>query len=475
MAAKRQKTAELNGSMGAAATPTPAAGEAAAPLLEYAGHTVAQPGAPVERRAVASLTPEEFFEGYVRTRRPLLLSGAAELDPRWHGTARWSNAHLRRVAGEATVRVEQRAAPAEVYGRGKNVRMPFGELLSLLERGDARHYMTTQDLETDEEGRPHLMSAPCTQLHAAGDFPLVPSLLGSLIPVNFNLWMGNTSLAEGGSSSGLHHDFHDNLYVLLRGRKRFRLFSPADAASLYTTGALSRVHPNGRICYQGLPTHADGSDAAAVAAMQADERRVAAERAVADAEAAVGRGEPGAEGRLAAAEEELDAAMDAGLDAELEFAGSEHDDYGEEEEDDEDVLEANDDDEVEDDENNPDEIGDGEEADEGGSEPADGGGAAEPEPPPLNFSQVDLSLPAAELRQRWPKAAAATMTEVTIEAGEMLWLPAGWFHEVTSMSVEGEAGHMAFNYWFHPPDAPAFEAPYSSGFWGWEWEQRRGS
>ena len=111
----------------------------------------------------------------------LLLSGAAELDPRWHGTARWSNAHLRRVAGEATVRVEQRAAPAEVYGRGKNVRMPFGELLSLLERGDARHYMTTQDLDTDEEGRPHLMSAPCTQLHAAGDFPLVPSLCAQLV------------------------------------------------------------------------------------------------------------------------------------------------------------------------------------------------------------------------------------------------------------------------------------------------------
>ena len=28
------------------------------------------------------------------------------------------------------------------------------------------------------------------------------------------------------SSSGLHHDFHDNLYILLRGRKRFHLWSP---------------------------------------------------------------------------------------------------------------------------------------------------------------------------------------------------------------------------------------------------------
>ena len=34
--------------------------------------------------------------------------------------------------------------------------------------------------------------------------------------------------------------------------------------------------------------------------------------------------------------------------------------------------------------------------------------------------------------------------EVTVRAGEMLYLPAGWWHEVTSFS--GDAGaHMAFN------------------------------
>ena len=32
-----------------------------------------------------------------------------------------------------------------------------------------------------------------------------------------------------GSTSGLHHDYHDNIYVLLRGHKTFRLYSPADA------------------------------------------------------------------------------------------------------------------------------------------------------------------------------------------------------------------------------------------------------
>jgi hypothetical protein len=36
-----------------------------------------------------------------------------------------------------------------------------------------------------------------------------------------------------GASSGLHHDYHDNLYVLLKGRKRFQLFAPGEAPRMY--------------------------------------------------------------------------------------------------------------------------------------------------------------------------------------------------------------------------------------------------
>ena len=57
--------------------------------------------------------------------------------------------------------------------------------------------------------------------------------------------------ASAGASSGLHHDFHDNLYVLLRGCKRFRLWSPRQAERMHTHGRISRVHPNGRIVYEG--------------------------------------------------------------------------------------------------------------------------------------------------------------------------------------------------------------------------------
>ena len=66
------------------------------------------------------------------------------------------------------------------------------------------------------------------------------------------------------------------------------------------------------------------------------------------------------------------------------------------------------------------------------------------------------------------------MTEVTLNAGDMLYLPAGWFHEVlseTTMDKKGQ-GHMAFNYWFHPPDGEIFDAPYKSDFWSKDWNKQ---
>lgn len=448
----------------------------------YAGYCLPRDGEPIQRRAVSSLTPAQFFAEFVGTRKPVVLTGAANLDPAWHGSARWNNEYLQKVAGDATVRVERRAAASEAYGRGQNVRMKFGELLQLLASGDARHYMTTQDLEVDDEGRPALMSAPCTELYAAGDFPLIPALLGSLLPMNYNMWLGNTVSSEGGSSSGLHHDFHDNLYVLLRGRKRFRLFSPAHAPALYTIGKVSQVHPNGRICYEGAPANADGSDPDAVAAMRADMQRESAECDLKAAEAAVAAGETGATDRLRAAEDALEAAIEAGLDAELgiDNTGKDEDELGDDDEavkmwgadwnGEEDLDDDGDDDEEE-------ESDDAEQQLYNDDEPT-----AKSEATPNNFCQIDLDE--ENWREKWPLAKGAVMTEVSIEAGEMLWLPAGWFHEVTSMAIADSVGgvsdteklgHLAFNYWFHPPDSDAFERPYSSTFWQWDWDQRQGT
>jgi hypothetical protein len=63
---------------------------------------------------------------------------------------------------------------------------------------------------------------PVRRLVRAGELKLRPGLLPTLVTASVNTWIGTTAPGES-VSSGLHHDYHDNLYVLLRGRKRFRL------------------------------------------------------------------------------------------------------------------------------------------------------------------------------------------------------------------------------------------------------------
>ncbi|CAN0548423.1 unnamed protein product, partial [Ectocarpus sp. 8 AP-2014] len=54
---------------------------------------------------------------------------------------------------------------------------------------------------------------------------------------------------------------------------------------------------------------------------------------------------------------------------------------------------------------------------------------------PVNFSRVDPSLPRAELAERFPLFLEAESCTVEVEAGQMLYLPAGWFHEVRECRV----------------------------------------
>jgi hypothetical protein len=116
---------------------------------------------------------------------------------------------------------------------------------------------------------------------------------------------------------------------------------------------------------------------------------------------------------------------------------------------------------------------------------------------PSSFSKVVTSLSDDLLKEKFPKYLEARGRElnVTLNEGEMLYLPCGWFHEVTSMNAtepaatgahkskgkgKSKAGddnksapfHMAVNYWFHPPDGPSFDHPYADSFWPDNWRQR---
>ena len=68
--------------------------------------------------------------------------------------------------------------------------------------------------------------------------------------------------------------------------------------------------------------------------------------------------------------------------------------------------------------------------------------------------------------------------EVWLNPGEMLYLPAGWFHEVSSFGSDNNkdnigGAHIAINYWFIPPNTTNFDDCYEDTYWKEDWEKTK--
>jgi len=217
------------------------------------GFRIPSPEWRVDRVSIADITPEQFYEKYILTRTPCILTGV--LDLKEFKCKNWTIEYLREVAGDTTVRVERRKDTKSMYGRSApREPMLFKDFLAQIESGAQDLYLTSQTEDYEGSELPAIYAAPLTNLRT--DFTLHPPFACNLIPYQVNLWMGNS---KEGSSSGLHHDYHDNFYVLLRGYKRFNIFPPCDAPRLAMLGTVNKVHRNGLIVYEhcaGLP--ADG-------------------------------------------------------------------------------------------------------------------------------------------------------------------------------------------------------------------------
>ena len=379
-------------------------------------------GAALDRVCLADITPAEFFDRYVAQRKPVVLSGSLP-GAQWH---LWTDEYLRARAGDAVVRVEARASTQAAFGASRHQQLRFSDFLDrLVKHRDELLYLTTEATQFDAHGRLSVVSPPLT--HLLGDVPLRPAVMGGLVPAALNLWMGRS---RDGASSGLHHDWHDNLYALLRGRKRFDLYAPSESAKLYPQGELAQVHANGRILYAGgapcRPDGADDRDLARVALL--DVRQAEAKLAAAEASQLPARLRRAAE-----------AALDAALEAQLEAGGGDDWDDGA--------------------------VGDASDQD----------GGDEGDTPPPHFSRVRVGAMAGQqLHDEFPLFSTAVCTTVELGAGELLYLPCGWWHNVTSWSDTASPGssqtHLAVNWWFAPPDTARFEQPYGDDMWLRDWE-----
>eukprot|EP01025_Chloroclados_australasicus_P017523 TRINITY_DN1894_c0_g1_i2.p1 TRINITY_DN1894_c0_g1~~TRINITY_DN1894_c0_g1_i2.p1 ORF type:complete len:282 (-),score=36.63 TRINITY_DN1894_c0_g1_i2:241-1086(-) len=213
---------------------------------------------------------------------------------------------------------------------------------------------------------------------------------------------------------------------------------------MYTNGQIKHIYPNGRIVYADQEfVNADGS---VPEETQQQTKFADVEKRIAELEEQVEQGVPGAHKKLQEAEEELDQLLDQELLQDREYKKEKS------------AIKK--------------------------SRNANQMDVEIDESVPPSFSQVDINSSPEIIKRtfpEFPKLQEAYVCEVAV--GQMLYLPAGWFHEVKSFSVQDERelsykGHMAFNFWFHPPDnlvkgEQGFSKPYTSNYWPQVWENRR--
>lgn len=369
-------------------------------MSEYTGFRLPVGDFQLARVRAKDVSSRTFFEKFVKTRTPCVIVEdplVAVLQ------GQCAEAKLLASCGEAVVRVEQKSGEGkQSYGRGEQKFMKFAEFMQALQSEEHPYYLTTQPLTAE-----HPLISTLE--------PPEPSCLSTLVSWQKNLWLGSGT--EGKQThSGLHHDFHDNLYVLLQGQKHFTLMDPSVIAQLPMYGQLQSQYSNGVCVYQKDPfLNADGTDAEQVA--QESMKRME-DLLVRAEEAGVGV-------------EEAELAADRAMQQLLDVHGRVDGNWDDAADDDDDDMEK--------------EQKEQEEQEEAGF--------------PDHFCRVtaeDASI------------AAVRRITVTLVAGEMLYLPSCWMHQVASTVAPDATSnvHMAFNYWFYPPDQfdKGFTQPYASSY-----------
>lgn len=202
------------------------------------------------------------FLSFVQRREPFLvrLGSAANLSQQlqwntnaWRGTS--GHAYLQKAVGEKEqLLVESRAqgdanAPSEEgFGFGLNAHRKVLPFTSVLEN-DFTNVHRNESLYLN-------IQLPSTQAQRAQKYRTPLHLLQQDIPVpamlqhtvwdnvtEVNLWMGVARHRD--ATSKLHMDATDNLYVVLEGSKHFSIVSPQDALKVRTVSPTFAVSPDG--------------------------------------------------------------------------------------------------------------------------------------------------------------------------------------------------------------------------------------
>ncbi|KAI5956519.1 hypothetical protein KGF54_000994 [Candida jiufengensis] len=295
-----------------------------------------------------------------------------------------------------------------------------------------------------------LYQPPLTNLANSSILPTNPSLIPNLITQQINLWMGkistttkfeinsskpieslDRSIPSNGTSSGLHHDHADNLYILIQGHKKFTIYSPNDAEKLFTVGDIFKIYHNGLIDYNS-DKNLEGSirdDGALLGEILYWKRSKAEDpKEIEQLDKLIDKHEEEQKSiREQKSTEEASSAKDPPSFSNIPPA----------------LLHLD--------------------------------GIKDPK---IKEQLMEFS------NKHFPGFLNLNKMSVSLYPGEMLYLPAGWFHEVSSygdivkeqqntieqINEESSNIHIALNYWFVPPNNMDFNKPYKDSYWKEDWE-----
>jgi len=179
---------------------------------------------------LGSISPHEFYERFVATDTPVILT---QLTESWPARRLWTPEYFQRRFGNARVEVEMLRAtrPGENANYLDSVRtctMNIADYVNLAQQCD--------------DGSVYAAQQPLRQLvpAAAQDIRPIPyasQLLCRIAGTTELLWIG-----PKGCTSGLHFDRAHNFNVQLYGRKRWVIFPRAQQSLLYLPSTLKQRH-----------------------------------------------------------------------------------------------------------------------------------------------------------------------------------------------------------------------------------------
>lgn len=434
------------------------------------------------------LDKDDFFRKYVMARQPVVIRNYS-----FGNNVLFSDEDVLDVCGAhsvvhyeepspdgAVASVAQKAEPAPSdFGALEAVdrqSLPLGDLLS---RRDETWYLTTQPIRSDDRSGLHLelcgphiwhkgvlRNQPLSLLEDVFETGFTEGVFGGkLVPFQYNMWMGNTprkssrsAFASTSSSekhatnprttkTPLHHDAHDNVYLVCQGRKEFRLFPPEMVANAtiastgkktpaaQTTAAKRLTHiPTAGSTEVDIVVHWNGlisydndfrPDGALKSAVRAWTRRQKSTTRVSEH-----------------------------VHEEFGFSTSDEEDSGS---DVDDLLEQS------------------------SQSPATTEGEVSARTAPTSPALPDHFSTVPTCEKLAEKGFPHRPLTVLLGQGDLLYLPASWFHEVLSTPVETDAEgngaganapnggadgrHLALNAWYHPPGRNRQQKPYTDDFW----------